>query len=83
MISVGYCRDCRAAVELDNRSHCPLHPRQKIEDIRQVLPHASESEKAAIILTRSRRIRKQLIGWLIAINSLLVLGYVLVFLVKY
>lgn len=83
MVSIGYCRNCRMAVELDERFRCPLHPRLKMQDIRRVSPQTSESEKADILLTRSRRIRKQLIGWLIAINSLLLLGYVLVFLVNY
>lgn len=83
MVSVGYCRSCRMAVELDERSRCPLHPRQRMEDIRRVRLQSSESEKADILLTRSRRLRKQLIGWLIAINSLLLLGYVLIFLVDF
>jgi hypothetical protein len=81
MTAIGYCRDCSAAVDLDSSMRCARHPRQRIEDIREVSPLESEIVKANILLERSRRLRRQLIGWLIAINGFMLLGYILMFMI--
>jgi hypothetical protein len=82
-IALGYCSGCRMPVELNERGRCPLHPGRGITDIQLVPLEESETARGLITHARLRRIRRELIGWLIALLSLSVLGYVLLFMVEY
>lgn len=82
-IALGYCSGCRMPVELNERGRCPLHPGRGITDIQLAPPGETEAARVLITHARLRRIRRELIGWLIAILSLSVLGYVLLFMVEF
>lgn len=82
-VRVGYCSMCRAAVELNELARCPLHPLQLVVDICEVDLKVVEQAKANILSIRARRLRRELIGWFIAISSLLVLGYVVIFIIEF
>lgn len=83
LVGVGFCAACRTAVELDEQAHCPLHPFQPVFDVRMVEQKAVEQAKANLMLIRARRLRKELIGWFIAISGLLLLGYVVIFMIEF
>ncbi|OGO63519.1 MAG: hypothetical protein A2029_13340 [Chloroflexi bacterium RBG_19FT_COMBO_47_9] len=51
--AVGYCPRCKAAVELDSKRHCTIHPRAKVRRIQFVLPDKIEAGKKLVL--RGRR----------------------------
>lgn len=83
LVEVGYCTLCRTAVELNERARCPLHPSRQVVDICEVYLRDVDHAKANIMLIRARRLRRELIGWFIAISGLLVLGYVVIFIIEF
>lgn len=72
-IAVGYCRRCRMVVELDAKSHCPMHPHTGISNIHLAVPEDVASVKANITDSRNRANRKRRIGWIVFILGLLLL----------
>ncbi len=83
LVEVGYCALCRTAVELNEHGRCPLHPLQQVVDICEVRLREVDNAKANILLIRARRLRRELIGWFIALSGLLVLGYVVIFIIEF
>lgn len=76
--AVGYCPRCKAAVELDSKRNCSIHPRTKIRRIQYVLPNKIEAGKKLVL--RGRREDKPVgrVRLIIIISiTLLLIGYFL------
>lgn len=78
-VGLGWCKKCKAAVELDMDMHCKLHPKSRITDIRLAVAEDVPAElvKMQEELTkrnRSNRVR-QIIGIIVLIIIFVALCY--------
>jgi RNA polymerase subunit RPABC4/transcription elongation factor Spt4 len=48
-VAVGYCRACKAVVELNKDKRCPVHPKVKGRDEELVIPEDVEAGKLAVL----------------------------------
>jgi hypothetical protein len=72
-LGIGYCPRCGKPTVLTSKSKCPLHPHLGIKDIRLAVPEDIEKVKAEIVEQRRKDNRKRLIGWIMAILSIVIL----------
>ena len=47
-VGLGWCKACKAAVELDEQMHCKLHPKARVRDIKLAVPDDVPLELAAM-----------------------------------
>lgn len=72
-LAIGYCPACHAAVQLDAKSHCMLHPKRRISDVRLAVPLDFEKVKAEVAEKHKKDNRKVLIGWIVVIVGVIIL----------
>lgn len=68
-VGMGWCKKCKAVVELDEAMHCKLHPTTKITDVKVAVPEDAPAELARLqeqITKRNRLLRTRQIVLLIA-----------------
>ncbi len=53
--ALGYCRSCRAVVELDPQRRCTIHPRNRIKNIQYAVPRDLASARRRIFKTKQLR----------------------------
>lgn len=77
-IALGYCPKCKAAVGLDEKSHCKLHPHAHITDIRLAVPRDIETVKQSMLEERAKKKKAGTINTLVTIAALIGLCVILV-----
>ena len=69
-VGIGWCKKCKAVVELDDAMHCKIHPTAKISDVHVAIPEDVPAELArrqAEITSRNKSLRTKRIILLITI----------------
>lgn len=67
-VGLGWCKSCKAVVELDEGMHCKLHPTAKISDTRLAVPEDVPVELARLneeLTRRNKSLRTKRIVYLI------------------
>ena len=76
-VALGYCTKCKAAVQLDVKSHCVLHPHARITNIHLAVPADINAKMAEIQEAGMKDQRRALIRTIVFVLGLIILCVVI------